>query len=368
MQKHISDIYLYLSYSKSAQHLAKLLGHFFGHISIHDGFQCTKFGENLNIAFVDELIKDSLLIKLAQNNVMLIGLSDQPLNPMVQNILSPLPTGDEIKTIFQSIENQQNINTEQSIDQLLPGKSSSWQYVKSIVQKSAETSCSVLLHGESGTGKELVAQAIHKLSDRSEHPFIAVNCGAIPHDLIESELFGHEKGSFTGAIASRIGKFEQAGQGTLFLDEIGDMPFSMQVKLLRVLQEKVFEKIGSNKQVAFNARIICATHQSLANLVQDQKFREDLFYRLNVLPITLPALRERVDDLEIIFQALKDKEQWKFNLSKSALKALKTLQWPGNIRQFYNLMSRAQVFHPEKTLKDKDIHELFECEKQGVKE
>lgn len=364
MHTHISDIYLYLSYSKSVQHLAKILDSSFGHLKIHDGFQTASFDKKQQVAFVDELTNDSILIKLAQNNVTLVGLSDKPLNPIVQNLLSPIPTTQQLKALFQTLENQQLSGNDLTLDQLLPGKNIAWEYVKSIAQKSADTSCSVLLHGESGTGKELVAQAIHKLSERADQPFVAVNCGAIPHDLIESELFGHEKGSFTGAIASRIGKFEQVGSGTLFLDEIGDMPFSMQVKLLRVLQEKIFEKIGSNKQVSFEARIICATHQCLSSLVLEQKFREDLFYRLNVLPITLPALRDRVDDIEIIFNALKEKEQWEFDLSKSALKILKSLPWPGNIRQFYNLMARAQVFYPDQVLKEKQIQALLECEKQ----
>lgn len=361
MQSPITDIYLFLNYSKSVNSFAKLIANPSSDWKVHDGFQSPTIPPQGALAIVDELTKDNILFKLAQNNIPLVGVSDAPLHPLVQQLIPPDASFENLRDIICVVERNQDA-CDIHIDNLLPGQTDIWNYVKEIVIKSAQTGCSVLLHGESGTGKELVAKAVHLLSHRNKEPFVPVNCGAIPLELIESELFGHEKGSFTGAIASRTGKFEQVGSGTLFLDEIGDMPFSMQVKLLRVLQEKIFEKVGSNKHVSFNARLVSATHQSLSHLVQENKFREDLFYRLNVLPIQLPALRERLSDLPIIFESLKKKENWSFELSNSAYKTLKTLPWPGNIRQFYNLMARAEVFFPNKEIKGSHIDKLLCCE------
>ena len=368
MESPITDVYLFLSYPKSANNMAQILRSSKLGFNIHDGFQCHNFSSSNSIAFVDEDTKDSILFKMAQHNIPLVGLSNDYIHPLVQNIISSSPSLPEVENIMTTIIDADRADDEAiDIERLLPGQSEIWSQIKEIVLRSAHTNCSILIHGESGTGKELVAQAIHTLSGQSDNIFVPVNCGAIPRDLIESELFGHEKGSFTGAIAQRVGKFEQVGHGTLFLDEIGDMPFSMQVKLLRVLQEKVFEKIGSNKTIAFKARLISATHQSLSQLVKDEKFREDLFYRLNVIPINLPPLRERLEDLEIIFDTLKQKESWTITLSKSAIKALKQLHWPGNIRQLYNLMARAEVFYPGQSLKGAHIDKLLLCEAQIVK-
>ncbi len=166
-----------------------------------------------------------------------------------------------------------------------------------IAERASRTDTTVLIRGESGTGKELVAFAMHQESKRSDMPFVAVNCGAIPSTLIESELFGHEKGSFTGALAQKIGKFEQASGGTIFLDEIGDLPIDMQVKILRVLQDKSFYRVGGSEEINVDIRIIAATHKNLEQMIQQEKFREDLYYRLNVIPVNLPALRERSDDI-----------------------------------------------------------------------
>ena len=182
----------------------------------------------------------------------------------------------------------------------LVGLSRAIAQVRELVESVAPTDSSVLITGESGTGKEVVARGIHNQSGRGAGPFVAVNCGAIPGELLESELFGHEKGAFTGAVSARIGRFEQAATGTLFLDEIGDMPQGMQVKLLRVLQERTFEKVGSNKTQRCDVRIIAATHQNLEQHAQEGKFRADLYYRLNVFPIEIPPLRERPDDVQVI--------------------------------------------------------------------
>ncbi|RUR08957.1 sigma-54-dependent Fis family transcriptional regulator [Legionella sp. km772] len=186
----------------------------------------------------------------------------------------------------------------------LVGNSDGIRFVRRLIDQVANTDASVLILGESGTGKEVVARTIHTLSSRSAKPFIPINCGAIPGELLESELFGHEKGAFTGAITSRQGRFELANGGTLFLDEIGDMPLAMQVKLLRVLQEQSFERVGANKSITVNVRIIAATHRNLEQAIQEGKFREDLFYRLNVFPIEMPPLRERREDIPLLFNEL----------------------------------------------------------------
>ena len=185
-------------------------------------------------------------------------------------------------------------------NQELVGISRAVATVRELVARVAPTDSSVLITGESGTGKEVVARGIHSQSHRAAGPFVAVNCGAIPGELLESELFGHEKGAFTGAIQARVGRFEQAAAGTLFLDEIGDMPQGMQVKLLRVLQERSFERVGSNKTQQCDVRIIAATHQDLEAHAEEGKFRADLYYRLNVFPIEIPPLRERPDDVQVI--------------------------------------------------------------------
>ena len=191
----------------------------------------------------------------------------------------------------------------------LIGKSEQIQIVRRLVEQVAPTDATVLILGESGTGKEVVARNVHFLSERKDGPFIPVNCGAIPGELLESELFGHEKGAFTGAISARKGRFELAEGGTLFLDEIGDMPLQMQVKLLRVLQERTFERVGGNKPLQCNVRIIAATHRNLETMINEDKFREDLYYRLNVFPIDSPALRQRKDDIPLLLQELNSRIQ-----------------------------------------------------------
>lgn len=184
------------------------------------------------------------------------------------------------------------------------GRSEAISQIRHLIEQVAATDASVLILGESGTGKEVVARNIHYHSSRGKGPFVPVNCGAIPPDLLESELFGHEKGAFTGAISTRKGRFELAEGGTLFLDEIGDMPMSMQVKLLRVLQERCFERVGGSGTIKANVRIVAATHRNLEDMIKQNLFREDLYYRLNVFPIEMPALRERIEDTPLLLQEL----------------------------------------------------------------
>jgi sigma-54 specific flagellar transcriptional regulator A len=215
----------------------------------------------------------------------------------------------------------------------------------------------VLIRGESGCGKELVARRIHQLSARSSGPFVPVNCGAIPRELLESELFGHEKGAFTGALTTRIGRFELADGGTLFLDEIGDMSFDMQVKLLRVLQERAFERVGSGEQRRANVRILAATHRDLETRARGGEFREDLFFRLNVFPIVVPPLRERLDDLPVLIGDLIRKGEAEgrpsISFTDTALDCLAAYAWPGNVRELQNLIERLAILYPNQTI-DRD--------------
>jgi sigma-54 specific flagellar transcriptional regulator A len=225
----------------------------------------------------------------------------------------------------------------------------------------------VLIRGESGCGKELVARRIHELSTRSRGPFVPVNCGAIPRDLLESELFGHEKGAFTGALTTRIGRFELADGGTLFLDEIGDMSLDMQVKLLRVLQERAFERVGSGEQRRANVRILAATHRDLEARARGGEFREDLFFRLNVFPIVVPALRERVDDLPALIADLVRRGEAEgrpsIAFTETALECLAAYSWPGNVRELQNLIERLAILHPNQTV-DRDQLPTPICERR----
>ncbi|MBQ1783412.1 MAG: sigma-54-dependent Fis family transcriptional regulator [Gammaproteobacteria bacterium] len=232
----------------------------------------------------------------------------------------------------------------------LVGRSSAIAEVRQLIEQVAPTDANVLVLGESGTGKEVIARNIHFMSPRASGPFVPVNCGAIPGELLESELFGHEKGSFTGAISSRKGRFEMAQGGTLFLDEIGDMPLAMQVKLLRVLQERVFERVGGNQPIAADVRVVAATHRDLEKMIVDSKFREDLYYRLNVFPITTPALRERQDDIPLLLQELNARLEAEnratVRFTQVAIESLMQHPWPGNVRELSNLVERLSILYP----------------------
>ncbi len=228
-------------------------------------------------------------------------------------------------------------------------KSSKMRAIFGVINKVSSTSSGVLIAGESGTGKELIARAIHNNGIRAAAPFVAVNCGAVPYELMESELFGHEKGAFTGAHVKKIGKFEYADGGTIFLDEISTMPLGLQVKLLRVLQERSFERVGGNITVSVDIRVIAATNTDLEDAVSKGEFRDDLFYRLNVVPITLPPLRERVEDIPILidhFIAIFNRKYKKAipGISNEALQAMVSYNWPGNVRELENMIERLMVY------------------------
>ncbi len=235
------------------------------------------------------------------------------------------------------------------------GKSSPISRLKEQIAMAAPTSGWVLITGENGTGKELVARAIHHNSQRRSKPFIEVNCAAIPEELIESELFGHEKGAFTGATAQRKGKFDQAHEGTLFLDEIGDMSLKTQAKVLRILQERKFERVGGNRTIEVDVRVIAATNKDLEEGIRKGEFREDLFYRLNVLPLQVPPLRERQDDISLLadhfLQVFCSKEiRETKQLSPAAMEALRRYPWPGNVRELKNLIERLVIMTPEQLI------------------
>lgn len=246
-----------------------------------------------------------------------------------------------------------------ALSQSLVGNSPAMAQIRRLILQVAPTPATVLLLGETGTGKEVIANGIHACSDRANKPFIPVNCGAIPGELIESELFGHEKGAFTGAVAARKGRFELAEGGTLFLDEIGDMPFPMQVKLLRVLQERTFERVGSGKPQSCDVRIIAATHQHLEDKVAAGEFRGDLFYRLNVFPIEVPALRERTTDIpELVARFVEQfaaEGQLAPKLMPDALTQLAGYEWPGNIRELANLVERLAILHSGRPVRAGDL-------------
>lgn len=249
-----------------------------------------------------------------------------------------------------TLENQQlreQLDALQGGQQLI-GTSSSMKHIMDTVRQVAPSSATVLIQGESGTGKERIADAIHTCSNRKDRPFIKVNCAALPETLLEAELFGHEKGAFTGAAARRIGRFESADHGTLLLDEVSEMSLSMQVKLLRVLQEGEFERLGSTKTIHVDVRLIASTNTDLQTLVKNGKFREDLFYRLNVIPLTLPPLRERTEDIPLLsyhflrLYALKNDKRVE-RVTPQAMERLTQYPWPGNVRELEHVIERAVV-------------------------
>jgi transcriptional regulator with PAS, ATPase and Fis domain len=222
------------------------------------------------------------------------------------------------------------------------GKSKKMRQIYQLIKKASENDATVLIRGESGTGKELVAQAIHHASSRAQRPFVTVNCAALPENLLESELFGYEKGAFTGATQRRIGKFEQAAKGSILLDEIGDISLATQAKLLRVLQNKEFYRLGGNEKITVDIRIIAATHQNLEEMVEKGRFRQDLYYRLNVFQIVLPSLRQRKEDIPDLVHHFVEKTQAR-GIDRKALAALMDYDWPGNVRELQNAIERAAI-------------------------
>jgi DNA-binding NtrC family response regulator len=285
--------------------------------------------------------------------------------------LDPLEASLAIKRVFE----QQGISLRKTIDQKtenatsvfhgMIGQSRIMRQLFDLVERiAADDSSTVLIRGESGTGKEMIAKAIHAQSDRRDKNFVPVNCAAIPDDLLESELFGYTKGAFTGAASNKIGRIQYADQGTLFLDEIGDMKGALQAKLLRVIQEKEFEAVGAIRAVPVNTRILAATHCNLEELVKEGKFREDLYYRLSVIPLSIPSLRERPDDLPLLIEAFLEKYADKrgrarCRFSPSAMQALRYYEWRGNVRELENLVQQMSILFAGQTIERQDLPDKF---------
>ncbi len=266
---------------------------------------------------------------------------------------------------------QDEIRSERNFGDII-GDSGAFRRVLGQVETVAPTGAAVLILGETGTGKELIARSLHDLSARRDRTFVKVNCAAIPGGLLESELFGHERGAFTGAIAQRIGRFELADGGTLFLDEVGDIPLDLQPKLLRALQEQEFERLGSARTIRVNVRVIAATNRDLARMVAEQQFRADLYYRLNVFPVRVPALRERPADIPMLLRYFVEKCSRRLNkridsISPDSMKALIRYSWPGNVRELENIVERAVILSPGPTI-DIPIAELRDASSAPVSE
>ena len=273
----------------------------------------------------------------------------------------PFDLEDAIKIVERALEEKpktKGLKQDTKLD--IIGESQAMQNVFRAIGKLSNTIATVLIQGESGTGKELIAKSLHKNSPRHDMPFIALNMADIPKELVESELFGHEKGSFTGAVDKRIGRFEQANGGTLFLDEIGDMPLDSQTRLLRVLSNKEFYRVGGDKPIKVDVRIIAATHQNLNNLVSQKNFREDLFYRLNVIKIEVPPLRDRKDDISDLSKYFLKNYADSLDedlrvISDEAMNLMNKYDWPGNVRQLENVCYWLTLMSPSQSVKSQDL-------------
>ena len=280
--------------------------------------------------------------------------------PSIRDLKTMLNRACETSSLKQQLQTvQQRLEEPATCDRLI-GSSPHMKRVYQLVRSVANLNASVLVTGDSGTGKELIARAVHNLGSRSSRPFVAVSCGAIPETLIEAELFGHEKGAFTGTVGSREGYFEQAADGTLFLDEIGDLSLFTQVKLLRVLQQMEFSRLGSNRLIPLRARLIFATHRDLAHLVAEGKFRQDLFYRINVMRIESPQLQEHPEDIPSIAKHILHKYAQAFQkpmegIEPEALELLQSYPWPGNVRELENVLQRAIILAPGQIVRAEDL-------------
>jgi len=315
----------------------------------------TILGNTIPILFLTELRDKSLLAQ--ELSKLIVNIIELPIKH--HQLVHAL----HLAQVFRESQIGNSSNPAPMLFRSLVGNSRAIVQVRQLIEKVADTDANVLILGESGTGKEVVARHLHYFSSRRDHPFVPVNCGAIPPDLLESELFGHEKGAFTGAISARQGRFELAEGGTLFLDEIGDMPLPMQVKLLRVLQERIFERVGSNRSFKADVRIVAATHRDLEEEINAGRFREDLYYRLNVFPIEMPALRERSEDIGLLIKELitrmEHEQRGTVRITPAAITSLTYYPWPGNVRELSNLMERLIIMHPYGVVDVRDLPEKF---------
>ncbi len=356
--------------------------------------------ELLNVVFigsdeedVQDIIKDlhdwdEGVPALAVGEAQLDDLDDVLRRKVIAQLDLPLNYNKTLDSLYRaqvyreqySVQSGRGKQRQVELFRSLVGTSRGVQDVRALMAQVADKDVSVLITGQSGTGKEVVARNLHYNSHRRNKPFVPVNCGAIPAELLESELFGHEKGAFTGAITARAGRFELAEGGTLFLDEIGDMPLNMQVKILRVLQERTYERVGGNKTLDTDVRIIAATHKNLEDMIESGDFREDLYYRLNVFPIEMPALKDRVEDIPLLLNELisrmETEKRGSIRFNSAAILSLCRHEWPGNIRELANLVERLGIMHPydvigvqELPLKYRHVEEneeVFQADDLGI--
>ncbi len=331
-------------------------------------------GEAPNISQLAEAIIDwepTLPIILLDSAEFDKEVADKVKRALIASIETPPNYTKMMDTLHRAQVYKDHINTDPSRSQRreaqlfrsLVGTSRNIVKVRELMAQVADKDVNVLITGESGTGKEVVARNLHYNSHRRHKPFVPVNCGAIPQELLESELFGHEKGAFTGAITSRPGRFELAEGGTIFLDEIGDMPLHMQVKLLRVLQERTFERVGGSKTYNADVRVIAATHQNLEDQIKEGKFREDLYYRINVFPIEMPPLRERTEDIPLLLNELvariENEKRGSIRFNSAAIMGLCRHDWAGNVRELANLVERLVITHPYGVIGLSDLPKRF---------
>jgi len=341
-------------YEEEGEFVAIILGHCRRQLPLeHRLEQIAKWNDSVGIVLLEGVGEDQKALSDCLDQV------DSTIRQQVIATLDVPPTYNKLIDIFHRAQcfhearlasKQQPTRRPAHLFRSLVGNSQAIKSVREMMSQVADKDVTVLVTGESGTGKEVVARNLHYHSARREGPFVPVNCGAIPAELLESELFGHEKGAFTGAISSRAGRFEMAEGGTLFLDEIGDMPLNMQVKILRVLQEKCFERVGGNKSQKTNVRIIAATHRNLENMIEAGTFREDLYYRLNVFPIEMPSLNERREDIPVllneILARLENDKRGSVRFNSKAIMSLCQHPWSGNVRELANLVERMAIMHP----------------------
>lgn len=355
----------------------------YGSIVFSDSIETNSLIEDPYFIVVDQIDNENEMLQQLQaihdkyqERIPVLVFAEKQLSTSVESLITDTldfpPTFKKLRIALQNIkmfylERSSGESRSSILFRSLVGVSPTIYKVRQLIEQVADTEASVLILGDSGTGKEVVARNLHYHSDRRDKPFVPINCGAIPPDLLESELFGHEKGAFTGAITARQGRFELAKGGTLFLDEIGDMPLAMQVKLLRVIQERVFERVGGNKSIKADVRIIAATHRNLEGEIAEGRFREDLFYRLNVFPIEMPSLSQRVKDIPLLLEELivrmENNKLGSVRLTTSAITALQQYEWPGNVRELSNLVERLLIMFPNGVVDARDLPEKY---RQGL--